>query len=228
MDNDIIGRFRGDCDIKLAAKPGFQLNKLRFVAPYTQDLLVNWALERKARLMTDLSRRMILTLAAGVASSAAFASADAFRFPSIDGGEYVMQDWVGRPVLVVNTASLCAFTGQYEGLQALQDRYVDQGLVVLAVPSNDFRQELGSEAEVKEFCEMTFGLDLPMTEITSVRGPQAHPFYAWLRDSHGFTPRWNFNKVLIGPDGRFVDAFGSNVRPDARKLTQAIEAQLSS
>lgn len=175
-----------------------------------------------------LTRRMVLGGLTAMLAAPAFGETASFRFPSIDGGEYLLGDWAGRPVLVVNTASLCGFTYQYEGLQALQDRYADQGLVVLAIPSNDFRQELASEDEVKEFCEMTFGLDLPMTEITSVRGPGAHPFYAWLRQSHGFTPRWNFNKVLIGADGRFVEAFGSNVRPTSRKLVQAIEGQLTS
>lgn len=174
------------------------------------------------------TRRTILAAFAASMATPAFAEAGTFRFPSIDGGEYRLSDWAGRPVLVVNTASLCGFTYQYEGLQALHDRYSAQGLVVLAVPSGDFRQELGSAEEVKEFCEMTFGLELPMTEITSVRGSGAHPFYAWLRERHGFTPRWNFNKVLIGTDGQFVEAFGSNVRPNAPKLVRAIEGQLTS
>ena len=175
-----------------------------------------------------LTRRMMLWALGASVAMPSFADPRDFRFASIDGGDLSLSDWSGQPVLVVNTASLCAFTDQYSGLQALQDRYADQGLVVLAVPSGDFRQELGSDSEVKDFCEMTFGLELPMTEITSVRGPQAHPFYAWLREEHGFTPRWNFNKVLIGPDGSFVEAFGSTVRPDAPKLVRAIEALLTS
>lgn len=178
--------------------------------------------------MNTLSRRTILAALGATAVGPVFAEAGGFSFPSIDGGDLRLVDWAGRPVLVVNTASLCGFTYQYEGLQALQDRYADRGLVVLAVPSNDFRQELASEEEVKDFCEVTFGLELPMTEITSVRGSGAHPFYAWLRDTHGFTPRWNFNKVLIGPDGQFVEAFGSNVRPESAKLVRAIEAHLTS
>jgi len=149
-----------------------------------------------------------------------------FTFASIDGGELRMEDWAGRPVLVANTASLCGFTPQYEDLQALYDRYRERGLVVLAVPSDDFRQELGSEAEVKEFCENTFGLDLPMTEITHVRGAEAHPFYQWLANEHGVEPRWNFNKVLIGPDGALVDSWGSRVNPMSRKITGAVEALL--
>jgi glutathione peroxidase len=155
------------------------------------------------------------------------ATADDFRFGSIDGGEIRLSDYRGQPVLVANTASLCGFTPQYEGLQALYDRYRDQGLVVLAVPSNDFRQELASEEEVKEFCEITFGLDLLMTTITPVRGAQAHPFYAWLKREHGFEPSWNFNKVLLDGAGRPVATFGSSARPMSRKITQQVEALLA-
>jgi len=154
------------------------------------------------------------------------AAAGTFTFASIDGGELDLADWNGRPVLVVNSASRCGFTPQYEGLQALYDRYRDRGLIVLAVPSNDFRQELASEAEVKDFCETTFDLDLPMTEITHVKGAEAHPFYKWLKDSDGFVPGWNFNKVLIGPAGEVVETWGSRVRPESRQITRAIEALL--
>ncbi len=155
-------------------------------------------------------------------------AAGPFTFTSIDGGTHALAEWSGRPVLVVNTASLCAFTPQYEDLQALWERYRDRGLVVLAVPSDDFRQELGSAAEVKEFCELTFGLDLPMAEITSVLGRAAHPFYRWLADEHGFRPRWNFNKVLLGPDGLPVRTFGSGVSPLSPAIVEHIEALLAS
>jgi glutathione peroxidase len=154
------------------------------------------------------------------------AAAPGFTFPSIDGGTLATSDWAGRPVLVVNTASLCAFTPQYEALQALYDRYRAEGLVVLAVPSDSFRQELGSEDEVKDFCELTFGLDLPMTEITEVRGPDAHPFYRWLAEAHGVAPAWNFAKVLLGPEGEFVADWGPTVNPGAREITARIEALL--
>ena len=149
-----------------------------------------------------------------------------FTFPSIDGGDIDLSAWRGQPVLVVNTASRCGFTYQYDGLQALYDEYRDDGLIVLAVPSNDFRQELGTDADVKEFCEVNFGLDIPMTTITPVLGDAAHPFYQWLEDEAGFTPRWNFNKVLIAPDGSIAATFGSNVRPTSRPVTSAIKAHL--
>jgi glutathione peroxidase len=149
-----------------------------------------------------------------------------FSFASIDGGRYDMEDWRGQPVLVVNTASLCAYTSQYDALQVLHEEYGPDGLVVLAVPSADFRQELDSEAEVAEFCELNFDLTLPMTTITSVRGPDAHPFYRWLRRSYGFEPGWNFNKVLLDGAGRFVQSFGSNTRPTGRRMRREIEALL--
>lgn len=164
---------------------------------------------------------LILVLAAGAAA------AKDFVFDSIDGGQIRLSDYAGQPVLVVNTASLCGFTPQYEGLQALYDRYRGAGLVVLAVPSDDFNQELASEDEVKEFCEITFGLDMPMTTITPVRGRGAHPFYAWLREDAGFEPSWNFNKVLLDGEGRVVATFGATARPLSRRMTQPIEALLA-
>lgn len=149
-----------------------------------------------------------------------------WRFDSIDGGTLSMADWAGQPVLVVNTASRCGFTPQYAGLQALYDSYRDRGLVVLAVPSDDFRQELASNEEVKEFCALNFDLDLPMTTITKVRGPQAHPFYKWIADTEGWQPAWNFNKVLIAPDGSVAGVWGSVTRPQSGPLTDRIEALL--
>ncbi|MCL3883510.1 glutathione peroxidase [Marivita sp. GX14005] len=156
----------------------------------------------------------------------AIAAVDGHRFASIDGGEIDLADWRGQPVLVVNTASRCAYTRQYDGLQALYDRYRERGLVVLAVPSNDFHQELRSDEEVKDFCEVNFGLDLPMTTITSVRGDAAHPFYRWVRAQSGFEPNWNFNKILIGPEGGIVATFGARARPMSRPVTDAITGLL--
>lgn len=150
-----------------------------------------------------------------------------FTFTSIDGGSLPLDAWQGKPVLVVNTASLCGFTPQYDDLQALYDRYRDRGLVVLAVPSDDFRQELSSAEAVKEFCAVNFDLTLPMTEITHVKGPEAHAFYQWLASEHGFTPGWNFNKVLIGPEGEVVGTWGSVVKPQSQPIVSQIEALLN-
>lgn len=168
-----------------------------------------------------------LVLAIGLLTPAALKAAPLTgTFASIDGGTLSVEDWRGHPVLVVNTASLCAFTPQYEGLQALYDEYRDRGLIVLAVPSADFRQELESEAEVKDFCEVNYDLDLPMTEITSVRGATAHPFFAAVRDEAGFEPNWNFNKILIGPDGEVAGTWRSLAKPTAPTIRRAIEAAL--
>ena len=147
-------------------------------------------------------------------------------FTNIDGGEHRLEDWRGRPVLVVNTASRCAFTSQYDGLQALYDTYRDRGLIVLAVPSQDFRQEFGTEEEVKDFCEINFGLDLPMTGITSVRGDGAHPFFAAVRQDTGFEPAWNFSKILIAPDGEVAGTWGSVTEPSSAAIVDAIRPYL--
>jgi len=165
---------------------------------------------------------LILSIWAGIAVAAPL---DAV-FPSIDGGDIALSDFAGQPVLVVNTASQCGFTYQYDGLQALYDRYRDQGLVVLAVPSDDFNQELDSAEEVKEFCEINFNLTLPMTDMTHVRGARAHSFYKDLKAQTGFAPRWNFNKVLIGTDGQIVETWGSAAKPDRGAIPRAIEALL--
>lgn len=148
-----------------------------------------------------------------------------FRFSSIDGGTIDLADWRGKPVLVVNTASLCGYAGQFDALQALHDQYGDTALI-LAVPSDDFNQELGDEAAVKEYCALTFDLTLPMTEITHVKGAEAHPFYAWVREEKGFVPGWNFNKVLIAPDGSIAGTFGAPVKPEGPQIAGRIKAML--
>lgn len=175
-------------------------------------------------------RSVILALSVMMASTAATTASAApmsHNFASIDGGELDLSQWQGQPVLVVNTASRCGYTGQYAGLQKLYDTYRDRGLVVLAVPSDDFRQELDSAEAVKEFCELTYGLDMPMADITSVTGDTAHPFYREVRAATGFSPRWNFNKVLIGPDGSVVETWGSNTRPMSGAIIRAVEANLT-
>ncbi|MGY9046698.1 hypothetical protein P775_18055 [Puniceibacterium antarcticum] len=171
--------------------------------------------------------RTLTALALTLTTALPAAALETFTFANIDGGEISSADWAGHPVLVVNTASRCGFTPQYDGLQALYDDYKDQGLIVLAVPSDDFRQELSSAEEVKEFCDVNFGLTLPMTDITHVRGDAAHPFYKWVADTAGFTPGWNFNKVLIAPDGSIAATFGSLARPQSSAITDPIKAMLA-
>ncbi|WP_170345956.1 glutathione peroxidase [Ruegeria atlantica] len=148
------------------------------------------------------------------------------EFDSIDGGTLAIEDWRGQPVLVVNTASQCGFTGQYKALQKVHEVYSGKGLVVLAVPSDSFNQELETAGEVKQFCEMNYGLTLLMTDITPVKGAEAHPFYKAVAAQTGFTPKWNFNKILIDSEGEVAATFGSNVKPDSRKLLSQVEALL--
>ena len=171
-----------------------------------------------------LTRRGFSALLGMTAAAPALAQAvPDFEFASIDGGTIRLGDLRGQTVLIVNTASLCGFTYQYEALQALHERL--QGRAhVLAVPSDDFGgQELATEAEVKDFCQINYNLTLPMTEITSVRRGNVHPFYAWAADQ-GVRPRWNFHKILLDGDGRIADHFASFVKPDSPKILQAINA----
>ncbi len=173
-----------------------------------------------------MNRRLFLTAAAALITAPSAHATQGFSFASIDGGTYDLTAWRGRPLLVVNTASLCGFTDQYASLQTLHEAYAGRA-TVLAVPSDDFAQELGTDAEVAEFCDMMFGLTLPLTTIQSVRGPNSHPFYRWLARDHGFTPRWNFNKVLLDGTGAVAGTWGSNPDPMGRQITAAIDRHLT-
>ncbi|MFM2119615.1 MAG: hypothetical protein RL722_1083 [Pseudomonadota bacterium] len=135
--------------------------------------------------------------------------------------------YAGRVLLVVNTASFCGFTGQYEGLEKLYSRYKDKGLVVLGFPSNDFNQEGGDNKQIAEFCTNTYSVKFPMFAKTSVKGPQASPFYRQLADKTGQVPRWNFYKYLIGRDGQVIDSYSSMTGPEDRKLVAQIEKALT-
>ncbi|MEI7609338.1 MAG: glutathione peroxidase [Rhodospirillaceae bacterium] len=149
--------------------------------------------------------------------------------PGLDGQPLNPLLLEGKVVLVVNTASFCGFTRQYQGLQDLWARYRDQGLVVLGIPSNDFGgQEPDAEAKIKGFCETAFGVNFPMLAKQVVSGPGAFPLYLWAarRTGEGGVPRWNFHKLLIGRDGNLLGWFGSAVAPDAEQLTRAIKAAL--
>ena len=133
----------------------------------------------------------------------------------------------GKVLLVVNTASYCGFTGQYEGLEQLHARYRDQGLVVLGFPSNDFAQESGNNQQIAEFCANTYGVKFPMFAKSSVTGAQASPFFRQLADATGQKPRWNFYKYLIGRDGKPVASYSSMTSPDNKGLLREIERQLA-
>ena len=134
--------------------------------------------------------------------------------------------YAGKVVLVVNTASFCGFTSQYKGLEALNTKYKDQGLVVLGVPSNDFSQEKGSNKEIAEFCESTFGVKFPMFTKTQVTGEGAAPLFKQLTAQTGQKPRWNFHKYLIGRDGKVIDQYNSMIGPESKTLVSAIDKAL--
>lgn len=133
----------------------------------------------------------------------------------------------GKVVLVVNTASFCGFTPQYKGLEALDSKYRSRGLVVLGFPSNDFSQESGSNKEIADFCESTFGVKFPMFAKSSVRGANANPLFKQLALASGTTPKWNFYKYLIGRDGKVVQAWSSMTAPDEAAFVKVVESQLA-
>jgi glutathione peroxidase len=184
-------------------------------------------------LLLSLPALVLLALAHGPARAesppAAAGGAFAFAFTAIEGGPLPLARYAGRPLLVVNTASQCGYTYQYAALQRVWERYRGRGLVVLGVPSNDFRQETADNAAIKTFCQANFDADFPLTERVGVRGPASHPLFAWLRAELGEAtagPRWNFHKYLIAPDGRAVAAWPSGVEPDSPEVTRAIEELL--
>lgn len=149
-----------------------------------------------------------------------------FSLETIDGKPKSLSDYRGKVLLVVNVASKCGFTPQYEGLQELHERYADDGLVVMGVPSNDFMgQEPGSNEEIKTFCETNFHVTFDMFSKLKVKGKDIHPLYAWLTSEKGKVS-WNFNKFLIGRDGLVKEQFGSMVKPLSPELTSAIGAAL--
>ncbi|MBM3605635.1 MAG: glutathione peroxidase [Alphaproteobacteria bacterium] len=179
-----------------------------------------------------MKRRTFLSLATvistlGLKGARAQAAAPTFTFPSIDGGDHDTGAWRGRPVLVVNTASLCGFAGQLRDMQALHEAYEARGLVVLAVPSDDFNQELETGKKVSEYCQMEYGITLPMTDILPVAKGEVHPFFAWVRQQTGFVPRWNFSKVLLGPDGQILGTWGSFTKPGGRQIMALVAPHLS-
>lgn len=152
-----------------------------------------------------------------------------FTFAGFDGKPLPLAQFAGKPVLVVNTASECGYTGQYAGLEKLWQTYKDRGLVIVGVPSNDFGgQEPLKGEEIKNFCQLNYGVTFPLADRTPVSGEQAHKFYKWAREQGGqaAVPRWNFHKILIAPDGSIAAAFPSRVRPESRDLVRAVEQAL--
>ncbi|MEG3619632.1 glutathione peroxidase [Magnetovibrio sp. PR-2] len=172
---------------------------------------------------------MAVSVMVPVTAHAAGQNAHDFKFTDIDENPLPLSTFAGKAVMVINTASKCGFTHQYEEIQALWDRYRDKGLVVLGVPSNDFgAQEPGTAEQIKQFCAVNFNVDFPLTKKTKVRGDRPHPFYAWAASELGALakPRWNFHKYLIAPDGDLVDWFSTPTSPTSDKVIKAVERHL--
>lgn len=174
-----------------------------------------------------VDRRALLLGTAAVTAADASQDAWGFTLSRLEGGALPLTEFRGRALLVVNTASMCGFTPQYEGLQRLHDRLEPRGLTVLGVPSNDFNQEHADARRVREFCDTMFGITFPMAGLTRVRGAGADPFFAWLAARGGGAPAWNFHKYLVARDGRRVQGFATRVGPEAPALLRAVEAELA-
>ena len=152
-----------------------------------------------------------------------------FTFKDLDGSELSLAEFKNKVIIVVNVASQCGFTSQYEDMQKIWENYQAKNVIMLGIPSNDFgQQEPGSNKEIKNFCEAKFGITFPMTEKVSVKGEKAHPFYKWARKNYGkgAIPKWNFHKIIIGKDGKIEDTFASITKPSSKKFIQAIEKAL--
>ena len=152
-----------------------------------------------------------------------------FKINSITGDQIDLKDFKGKPILIVNTASYCGFTKQYNDMQELWEKYRDRGLIVLGVPSNSFNQEKSDNSAVKEFCEVNFNINFPLTEITDVKGDNAHEIYKWAKANYGKSavPKWNFYKILINREGKIEDTYASLTSPTSNKITKKIENLLN-
>ena len=148
-----------------------------------------------------------------------------FEIESVNGEIIDFKKYKNKVVLLVNTASYCGFTSQYEDLQKLWEKYKSKGLIVLAVPSNSFNQEKSKNKEVQEFCEVNFNINFPISSITNVKGKDAHEIFKWAERNHGkaAVPKWNFYKILINKNGKIEDTYNSFTKPLSRKISTAIE-----
>ncbi len=151
--------------------------------------------------------------------------AQEFSFKGLDGGVVNLEDYKDKVIVVVNVASRCGFTYQYQDLQELWANYKEKNLVVVGVPSNNFKQEPGTNKDIKDFCEMNFNINFPMTEKIDVIGDKAHPFYLWAKKNYGNSavPKWNFHKIIIDKNGKIADTFSSITKPSSARFINSIE-----
>ena len=151
-----------------------------------------------------------------------------FSIESITGETINFKNYKNKVILIVNTASYCGFTKQYDDLQNLWEEYKSNGLIVLGVPSNSFNQEKNKDSEVKKFCEVNFNINFPLTTITNVKGDNAHEIFKWAKKNHGKSavPKWNSHKILINKDGKIEETFSSFTKPTSEKIISKIERLL--
>ena len=151
-----------------------------------------------------------------------------FKMKSNNGENIEFKTYENKVVLIVNTASFCGFTKQYNDMQKLWENYKENGLIVLGVPSNSFNQEMNNDKEIKEFCEVNFKINFPLTTITSVKGEDAHELFKWAEKNYGKSavPKWNFHKILINKDGKIEETYSSFTSPLSKKITSKIESLL--
>ena len=150
------------------------------------------------------------------------------NFIGIRGEVINLSDYKNKIIIVVNVASRCGFTGQYEDLQKLWETYRNKDIIIIGVPTNNFNQEPGTNEDIKTFCETTFGVSFLMTQKLNVLGDDAHPFYKWAKENHGNSavPKWNFHKIIIGKDGKVNETFTSITNPSSTKFIKYIEKQI--
>ena len=151
-----------------------------------------------------------------------------FSFKSLSGKPIKLKDYKDHVLVIVNVASRCGYTPQYEDLQTLWENYKDKKVVVIGIPTNNFKQEPGNNAEIKDFCETNFGINFPMSEKIDVIGKNAHPFFKWAKENHGLSaiPKWNFHKIIVARNGKITETFSSFTKPSSKKFLSTIEKEI--
>lgn len=150
-------------------------------------------------------------------------SAYDFTFVDIDGKNFPLSQFKGKPLLIFNSASKCGFTSQYTGIQKIHENYKNKGLIVIGVPSDNFHQEPGSEEDIKKFCMVNFNITFDLTKKNNVVGSEVHPFFEWLDKNYNAKPKWNFYKFVINKDGKLENHFSSMIVPSSAKLISALD-----
>ena len=150
-------------------------------------------------------------------------SAYDFTFVDIDGKNFPLSQFKGKPLLIFNSASKCGFTSQYTGIQKIHENYKNKGLIVIGVPSDNFHQEPGNEEDIKKFCKVNFNISFDLTKKNNVVGSEVHPFFEWLDKNYNAKPKWNFYKFVINKDGKLENHFSSMIVPSSVKLISTLD-----